>query len=179
MTTPNRPHGEEVHQLTTRAVTDATSAWAALVAAQQQVTRALAAARRRRRRARSMPLKVRSALRDFTEATARFTYHATTNLNVRHELGNIIVTAAPGTMALYLNPSAGATFENGVRTDNGLVIISYDLPVPDTTAPTASPTQSPAANAAGWNTSDVTVSWNWSDDAGGSSTHQNGSEAMR
>ncbi|TQE33060.1 hypothetical protein [Streptomyces ipomoeae] len=72
MSTPNRPHGEEIHQLTTRAITDATGAWDALVAAQQEVTRALAAARRRRRRARSVPLKVRSALRDFTEAIARF-----------------------------------------------------------------------------------------------------------
>jgi len=38
----------------------------------------------------------------------------------------------------------------------------------DTTAPTASPTQSPAANGAGWNNSDVTVTWNWADAAGGS-----------
>ena len=38
----------------------------------------------------------------------------------------------------------------------------------DTTAPVASPTQSPAANGAGWNDSDVTVTWNWSDEAGGS-----------
>jgi len=40
--------------------------------------------------------------------------------------------------------------------------------VPDTTAPTASPTQSPAANGAGWNTTDVTVTWHWADNAGGS-----------
>src|SRR5206468_5507516 len=33
---------------------------------------------------------------------------------------------------------------------------------------TASPTQSPAANAAGWNKSDVTVAWNWADEPGGS-----------
>jgi alpha-tubulin suppressor-like RCC1 family protein len=38
----------------------------------------------------------------------------------------------------------------------------------DTVAPTASPTQSPAANAAGWNNSNVTVNWNWTDNAGGS-----------
>jgi hypothetical protein len=38
----------------------------------------------------------------------------------------------------------------------------------DSTPPTASPTQSPAANGAGWNNSDVTVMWNWTDEAGGS-----------
>jgi hypothetical protein len=37
----------------------------------------------------------------------------------------------------------------------------------DTSAPTASPTQSPAANAAGWNNTDVTVTWHWTDNAGG------------
>jgi hypothetical protein len=38
----------------------------------------------------------------------------------------------------------------------------------DTIAPTASPTQSPVANGAGWNNSNVTVTWNWADNAGGS-----------
>jgi hypothetical protein len=38
----------------------------------------------------------------------------------------------------------------------------------DTIAPTARPTQSPAPNTAGWNNSDVTVAWTWSDDQGGS-----------
>jgi hypothetical protein len=33
----------------------------------------------------------------------------------------------------------------------------------DVAPPTASPTQSPAANDAGWNNTDVTVSWNWAD----------------
>ncbi len=40
----------------------------------------------------------------------------------------------------------------------------------DKTAPSASPAQAPAANANGWNSADVTVSWNWSDNAGGSGT---------
>jgi hypothetical protein len=38
----------------------------------------------------------------------------------------------------------------------------------DSIAPSASPTQSPAANGAGWNNSDVTITWNWADSAGGS-----------
>ncbi|MFN8472230.1 MAG: hypothetical protein U0822_08580 [Anaerolineae bacterium] len=42
---------------------------------------------------------------------------------------------------------------------------SYTVKV-DKTAPTASPTQSPGKNGAGWNNSDVTVNWNWSDGSG-------------
>lgn len=38
----------------------------------------------------------------------------------------------------------------------------------DLTAPTASPTQSPDANDTGWNNSDVTVTWHWTDNVGGS-----------
>jgi Ca2+-binding RTX toxin-like protein len=59
---------------------------------------------------------------------------------------------------------AGVEFQSGVREGHGLVIITYS---PDTTAPTASPSQSPAVNDAGWNTSDVSVSWNWVDNPDG------------
>lgn len=38
----------------------------------------------------------------------------------------------------------------------------------DVAPPTASPTQSPTANNAGWNKTDVTVNWNWTDNAGSS-----------
>ena len=37
----------------------------------------------------------------------------------------------------------------------------------DTTGPVANPTLSPAPNAAGWNNTNVTVNWNWSDDPSG------------
>jgi len=37
---------------------------------------------------------------------------------------------------------------------------TYQVKV-DPTAPTANPSQSPAANGAGWNKTDVTVNWNW------------------
>ncbi|MEZ4864024.1 MAG: Ig-like domain-containing protein [Caldilineaceae bacterium] len=43
----------------------------------------------------------------------------------------------------------------------------------DQTAPSASPSQSPAANGAGWNNSDVTVTWNWTDNNGGSGIDTN------
>jgi hypothetical protein len=48
----------------------------------------------------------------------------------------------------------------------GVDIGAYEYSV-DVTPPSASPTQSPPANGAGWNTTDVTVTWNWADDAGG------------
>jgi hypothetical protein len=52
---------------------------------------------------------------------------------------------------------------------NGYDIGAYEYDVPtDTTAPVAGPTASPAANANGWNNTDVTVSWNWADETGGS-----------
>jgi len=40
--------------------------------------------------------------------------------------------------------------------------------VGDLSPPTASPTQFPPANANGWNNTDVTVTWNWTDGPGGS-----------
>ncbi|HVC88946.1 MAG TPA: HYR domain-containing protein [Gaiellaceae bacterium] len=47
---------------------------------------------------------------------------------------------------------------------NGTVI----PPAPaDTTPPTDNPVVSPAANGAGWNNSDVTVNWNWTDSGSG------------
>lgn len=51
---------------------------------------------------------------------------------------------------------------------NGTVTITYTIPPADAIAPTASPTQAPAANLSGWNNSNVTVTWNWTDNAGGS-----------
>jgi hypothetical protein len=60
----------------------------------------------------------------------------------------------------------GTYFQTGVHSGNGVVTITY-TPT-DTTPPTAAPTQAPAANAAGWNNSDVTVTWNWTDNVGGS-----------
>ena len=38
-----------------------------------------------------------------------------------------------------------------------------DIKVNDITPPEAAPTQSPVANAHGWNNSDVTVTWDWFD----------------
>jgi hypothetical protein len=56
-------------------------------------------------------------------------------------------------------------FNSGVRSGDGQVVVTYTL---DTIAPTASPSQSPPANANGWNKSDVAINWNWSDNSDGS-----------
>jgi hypothetical protein len=53
-------------------------------------------------------------------------------------------------------PNAAST-----STDNE-VLMDYD-----TTGPTASPTLDPPANSNGWNNTDVTVTWNWSDEQSG------------
>ncbi len=55
----------------------------------------------------------------------------------------------------------GQTVDNGSSASVSLGNWGYDC-----TPPTAAPAQSPLANAAGWNNSDVTVSWNWADKSG-------------
>ena len=49
----------------------------------------------------------------------------------------------------------GGSSTLGTADTPGSVTISF------TAGPVAAPTQSPAANAAGWNNTDVTVTWNW------------------
>ncbi|MEZ4713427.1 MAG: glycine-rich protein [Caldilineaceae bacterium] len=74
------------------------------------------------------------------------------------------VTGGGGGGSSYATPAAtNVSFQSGVRSENGQVIISYTQK--DTTAPVANPTQSPAAAPSGWNNTSVTVSWNWSDPA--------------
>jgi hypothetical protein len=62
------------------------------------------------------------------------------------------------------SPASGSA----TRPGQGTTTVNITFAVSDTTAPTAFPTQSPAANANGWNNSDVTVTWNWADNPGGS-----------
>lgn len=47
------------------------------------------------------------------------------------------------------------------------VLASTFIVTVDDHGPTAAPVQSPAANAAGWNNTDVTVNWNWTDGGSG------------
>lgn len=60
-----------------------------------------------------------------TEATARFTFFATTQLNARHELGNIIVTAAPGTLTIYFNETPGSDFNDPASFASGEIIATF------------------------------------------------------
>jgi hypothetical protein len=64
----------------------------------------------------------------------------------------------------YTPPEEGAIVQNDA-TPQSLQLVLTCVP-PDTTAPTAAPTQDPPANGAGWNNSDVTVTWNWTDTGG-------------
>lgn len=70
---------------------------------------------------------------------------------------------------IALNASVGLQVAFGSITPtlahSGWIISSGPL---DADAPVATPVQAPAANGAGWNNSDVTVSWNWADETGGS-----------
>lgn len=101
--------------------------------------------------------------------------------------GKVLVAGGDYASAELYDPVTGAwtvtdsmahsrTFAGATLLPNGKVLVAggetfataelYDNS--DTTAPTASPAQLPAPNGAGWNNSDVTVSWNWADNAGGS-----------
>ena len=62
-----------------------------------------------------------------TEATARFTFSATTKLTARHTLGNIIATAAVGTMTIYFNQAPGADFTNPASFTNGQAIATFSV----------------------------------------------------
>ena len=62
-----------------------------------------------------------------TEATARFTFFATTKITSRHELGNIITTAAPGTLTIFFNETPGGNFNNPESFTAGVPIATYTL----------------------------------------------------
>ena len=64
----------------------------------------------------------------------------------------------------------GETLGHSIR--SGMLPCSPVLKVADTIAPMAFPSVSPAANAAGFHNSDVTVLWNWTDNLGGTGIHE-------
>jgi hypothetical protein len=67
-----------------------------------------------------------------------------------------------GGSSFATSSATGVTLTDGVQAGDGKVVVTYTPPL-DTTAPKASPSQSPAANAAVWNNTDVTITWNWTD----------------
>ena len=75
--------------------------------------------------------------------------------------------------AAIANPANWEKAENfpfpggGNDITNGTSGAGFSVSSADTTPPTASPSQNPAPNGAGWNNSDVTVTWNWTDSGSG------------
>src|SRR5262249_24008262 len=63
---------------------------------------------------------------------------------------------------------ADDTEDGGHAIRSGTLPCSPIIQVTDVIPPHAYPTASPAPSAAGWNNSDVTVTWNWIDNPGGS-----------
>lgn len=77
----------------------------------------------------------------------------------------------PYTYVVAYSTQLSPAGSNDPASVTGAVVLTYNLTVvvpPDAIAPTASPTQSPPANGNGWNNADVTVTWNWTDNVGGS-----------
>ena len=77
--------------------------------------------------------------------------------------------AVDGTDAVSCLPASGSTFPIGKTTvtcsatDKAGNTTTHDYTVTIvSTAPVAAPTQAPAANANGWNSADVVVTWHWS-----------------
>jgi hypothetical protein len=62
-----------------------------------------------------------------TEATARFTFVARTALSSRHELGNLIVTAAPGAATFYFQATPGADFAKPDSFARGQAIAGFTM----------------------------------------------------
>jgi len=62
-----------------------------------------------------------------TEATARFTFSASTTLTARHEVGNMIVTAAPGTLTIYFNDTPGSDFTQPGSFAGGQAIATFSV----------------------------------------------------
>lgn len=63
---------------------------------------------------------------------------------------------------------ADDTEDNGHAIRSGSLSCSPIVNFADSIAPKASPVASPLPNGAGWNTGDVTINWNWTDNPGGS-----------
>jgi hypothetical protein len=64
----------------------------------------------------------------------------------------------------FVSPSATASsVTDATRSGNGSVTLMYD----DTVAPVDDPVLTPAPNQLGWDDTDVTVQWNWSDSGSG------------
>jgi probable HAF family extracellular repeat protein len=123
---------------------------------------------------------------------AGFTVRIAPGSTVTLACGSVTANVAAGSVEVELS-SAGSVvamtvLQGGIATlkNNGDVVVALESAVPvsvtidgmtqsvapggtsDSLAPTAVPSIAPLPNAAGWNKTNVTVSWNWSDETGGS-----------
>ncbi|MEZ4734449.1 MAG: hypothetical protein R3E79_45745, partial [Caldilineaceae bacterium] len=123
--------------------------------------------------ATSQPVLFRA---DFSEAVTGFTASdVTLSGTINRTNATVTISGGPANYTVSVNGLIGngtllATIGANVATDKGgngnTASTSSDNTVTvnlDTAPPTANPSQSPAANAAGWNSRDVVVTWNWSD----------------
>lgn len=95
---------------------------------------------------------------------------ATIALISGHGVGVIVdveINPGSGSGPLRLDRRGDSTIRD--RANNPLVgaFTGSEVYIVDRIPPTAAPTQAPAPNAAGWNNSDVTITWKWSDNPGG------------
>jgi hypothetical protein len=65
-----------------------------------------------------------------------------------------------------LGPASFTVTATDVASNTLEATVEYTVVAGDTGGPIASPTQAPPANAAGWNDSPATVTWNWNDPSG-------------
>ena len=64
----------------------------------------------------------------------------------------------------YTDPAAtGVTLDEGARSGNGLITVTYTLPVVDDTSPVVTPQITGTLGTNGWYTSDVGISWDVQD----------------
>jgi hypothetical protein len=82
---------------------------------------------------------------------------------------NVTFTSStPGSYAINVSSISDSGTGSYNNQANFTLYVNAPPPPADATAPTAAPTLSGTAGNNGWYTSDVTVTWNWSDNTGGS-----------
>ena len=93
------------------------------------------------------------------------TYEQNLNLVVGSNL--VPLSSFSGLTAATATNIGGISFMGSENATPGDVVSLFAIRSGDTTPPVAAPTQTPAANSNGWNNTDVTVSWNWTDAGSG------------
>jgi probable HAF family extracellular repeat protein len=99
------------------------------------------------------------------DGQAAFSYDSANGLRLLTDLidGTLGWTLSEATAINAHGAIAGFGWHNGQRR----AFLLLPRPPADSLAPTASPIATPSANGAGWNNTDVVVTWNWADNPGG------------